>query len=127
MQDKRLTPPNYQKDAVLSVQGWRHPRTNELLVARKYTEDEVLAYNGGTSTLGNGNEGASSGLELDEKPPVDPDPVVESETGKTIADIVASRIAAMTPKKKPAAKKKATTKRATKKKATKKKATTKKA
>lgn len=29
------TPPNWQKDAVPSARGWRHPRTGELLVSVK--------------------------------------------------------------------------------------------
>ena len=30
-----ISPPNFQKDAIPTPQGWRHPRTNELLVSRK--------------------------------------------------------------------------------------------
>jgi len=36
-----ITPPNFQKDAVPTPSGWRHPRTNELLVSRKITSQEI--------------------------------------------------------------------------------------
>ena len=41
-----ISPPNYQKDAVPTPQGWRHPRTNELLVARKISLGEINEYLG---------------------------------------------------------------------------------
>ena len=41
-----ISPPNFQKDAVPTPQGWRHPRTNELLVSRKITSDEINEYFG---------------------------------------------------------------------------------
>jgi hypothetical protein len=34
MSVKKQMPPKWAKDAVASPQGWRHPRTRELLVAR---------------------------------------------------------------------------------------------
>ena len=43
-----ISPPNFQKDAIPTPQGWRHPRTNELLVSRKITADEINEYFGGT-------------------------------------------------------------------------------
>ena len=40
------TPPNFQKDAIPTPQGWKHPRTNELLVARKITREQIDEYYG---------------------------------------------------------------------------------
>lgn len=45
-----ISPPNFQKDAVPTPQGWRHPRTNELLVSRKISADEINEYFGAAST-----------------------------------------------------------------------------
>ena len=39
-----LTPPNYQKDAIPTPNGWVHPRTNELLVARRINKDDINEY-----------------------------------------------------------------------------------
>ena len=41
-----ISPPNFQKDAIPTPQGWRHPRTNELLISRKITSDEINEYYG---------------------------------------------------------------------------------
>ena len=41
-----ISPPNFQKDAVPTPQGWRHPRTNELLVSRKISADDINEYYG---------------------------------------------------------------------------------
>lgn len=41
-----ITPPNHQKDAVPSKRGWHHPRTNELLVARPMTQEQIDEYFG---------------------------------------------------------------------------------
>ena len=41
-----ISPPNFQKDAIPTPAGWRHPRTNELLVSRKLTADEINEYYG---------------------------------------------------------------------------------
>ena len=43
---KPITPPNYQKDAVITPTGWRHPRTNELLVSRKISSEDINEYYG---------------------------------------------------------------------------------
>ena len=40
----KLTPPNWCKDAVLTTRGWVHPKTNELLIARKITTKELNEY-----------------------------------------------------------------------------------
>ena len=45
-----ISPPNFQKDAIPTPQGWRHPRTNELLVSRKISADEINEYFGATPT-----------------------------------------------------------------------------
>jgi hypothetical protein len=38
--------PNYQKDAIPTPQGWRHPRTGELLVSGKISEEAINEYLG---------------------------------------------------------------------------------
>jgi hypothetical protein len=43
MSVEKQMPPRWAKDAVASPQGWRHPRTKELLVARRgLVVDEVV-------------------------------------------------------------------------------------
>ena len=37
--------PNWKPDAVISTRGWKHPRTGELLVSRKFTQEQVDRYN----------------------------------------------------------------------------------
>ena len=39
-----ISPPNYKKDAIPTPQGWRDPRTNELLVSRKISENDINEY-----------------------------------------------------------------------------------
>ena len=39
------SPPAWKKDAICTERGWRHPRTNELLVSRGFTTEEVEMYN----------------------------------------------------------------------------------
>ena len=41
-----ISPPNYQKDAIPTTRGWTHPRTGELLVSMKLTEDAINEYLG---------------------------------------------------------------------------------
>lgn len=41
-----ISPPNHQKDAMPTPQGWRHPRTNELLVARTIDQHSIDVYLG---------------------------------------------------------------------------------
>ena len=41
-----MQPPNYQKDAIPTPQGWRHPRTGELLVSRPISQTQIDEYNG---------------------------------------------------------------------------------
>jgi len=41
-----IKPPNWAKHAVPSREGWRHPRTGELLAARKLSQRDIDAYNG---------------------------------------------------------------------------------
>lgn len=38
------SPPNWQKDAIPSIRGWHHPRTNELLVSTRLTQEFVDSY-----------------------------------------------------------------------------------
>lgn len=40
-----IQPPNFEKNAVPTPQGWRHPRTNELLLARKISQVDIDEYN----------------------------------------------------------------------------------
>lgn len=40
----KINPPNWQKDAVMTVRGWVHPKTKELLVSRKFTQLDIDAY-----------------------------------------------------------------------------------
>ena len=39
-----ISPPNFQKDAIPTPAGWRHPRTNELLVPTNFedTKKELM-------------------------------------------------------------------------------------
>ena len=39
-----LQPPKWAAGSVMSPQGWRHPRTGELLVCRKFTAEQVAAH-----------------------------------------------------------------------------------
>ena len=39
-----ISPPAFQKDALPSRQGWRHPRTGELLVSRPMSEEQIDEY-----------------------------------------------------------------------------------
>ena len=48
---KPITPPNYQKDSVITPTGWRHPRTNELLISRNFTAEEIDEYNGNETMM----------------------------------------------------------------------------
>lgn len=41
-----INPPNHQKDAIPTVRGWEHPRTGELLVARRHTQSQIDEYLG---------------------------------------------------------------------------------
>lgn len=36
--------PSWQKDAVISSRGWHHPKTNELLVSRKFSSQDIEAF-----------------------------------------------------------------------------------
>ena len=41
-----ISPQNFKKDAIPTPQGWRHPRTNELLVSRKISSEDINEYYG---------------------------------------------------------------------------------
>ena len=41
-----ITPPNYQRDAIPTRRGWTHPRTVELLVSKKLTQEQIDEYLG---------------------------------------------------------------------------------
>ena len=36
-----ITPPAFCKDAVPSLKGWHHPKTNELLKATRHSQDQL--------------------------------------------------------------------------------------
>lgn len=40
-----ILPPNFRKDAIASIQGWRHPKTNELLKAQPLKQSDIDEYN----------------------------------------------------------------------------------
>ena len=39
-----ISPPNFKKDAIPTPQGWRDPRTNELLVSIRISESDINEY-----------------------------------------------------------------------------------
>lgn len=41
-----ITPPNFQKDAIPTKKGWVHPKTGELLVSMKMSEEAINEYLG---------------------------------------------------------------------------------
>lgn len=41
-----IKPPSWQKDAVPTLVGWKHPRRNELLLPKKITQEQIDEYNG---------------------------------------------------------------------------------
>lgn len=45
-----IKPPNHQKDAIPTIRGWEHPRTGELLIARRHTQSQIDEYLGVTIT-----------------------------------------------------------------------------
>ena len=46
-----ITPPAYQKDAIPTPQGWRHPKTGELLHAIKLSVEDIDVYNNNPETM----------------------------------------------------------------------------
>ena len=46
-----LKPPSWKKDAVPTLKGWKHPKTNELLLPKKISEAEIAEYMGTAVTL----------------------------------------------------------------------------
>lgn len=65
-----ITPP--RKDARISREGWRHPKTKELIKIVKFTQDEVDWYNGGGSVT----EEAPAETEL---VPLPPEPIAHED------------------------------------------------
>ena len=41
-----ITPPAFQKNAVPSLKGWHHPKTNELLKSTRHTQSQLDEFNG---------------------------------------------------------------------------------
>jgi len=39
-----IEPPKYQKDAVPTLKGWKHPKRREILVSKKFTQEEIDEY-----------------------------------------------------------------------------------
>ena len=46
MARRPLTPPSFKKDAVPTKNGWRHPKTGELLVSKSISQEEIDEYMG---------------------------------------------------------------------------------
>lgn len=57
-----IKPPSWAKDAVPTLKGWKHPKRNEILLPKKFTQDQIDEY------LGKSNP---------TPPPVVPEPVLE--------------------------------------------------
>ena len=69
---KKLTPPNYCRNAVPTESGWRHPQSNELLVAVNIKQEQINEYMGITSYEDMSKkeleaEGRELGIELDRR------------------------------------------------------------
>ncbi len=41
-----IKPPNHAKNAIPTKRGWEHPRTGELLIARRHTQSQIDEYLG---------------------------------------------------------------------------------
>ena len=41
-----ISPPSWAKNAIPTLNGWKDPRTNELLKSQNLTQEEVDAYSG---------------------------------------------------------------------------------
>ena len=39
-----IEPPKYQKDAIPTLKGWKHPKRREILVSKKFTQKEIDEY-----------------------------------------------------------------------------------
>tara|TARA_B100000900_G_scaffold415740_1_gene446928 strand:+ start:32 stop:364 length:333 start_codon:yes stop_codon:yes gene_type:complete len=39
-----ISPPSFQKDAIPTPNGWVHPKTNELLLARRINKEDINEY-----------------------------------------------------------------------------------
>lgn len=55
-----IKPPNHAKNAIPTKRGWEHPRTGELLIARRHTQSQIDEY---------------LGIEIAPPPPPAPEPV----------------------------------------------------
>ena len=69
---KKLSPPNYCRNAVPTESGWRHPQSNELLVAVNIKQEQINEYMGITSYENMSKkeleaEGREHGIELDRR------------------------------------------------------------
>lgn len=43
-----ITPPNFAKNAVPTLKGWCHPKTNELLKSQRITQQQIDEFYGNT-------------------------------------------------------------------------------
>ena len=73
------SPPAWKKDAICTERGWRHPRTNELLVSRGFTAEEVEMYNNATA------EAAHPAPPAPE--PIVEVPVVHNDTAEVLVEV----------------------------------------
>ena len=65
--------PAFQKDAVPSLKGWHHPKTNELLKATRHSQDQLDEF---------------FGVAVEEPAPVPaPEPVVENKVDEDLASM----------------------------------------
>lgn len=39
-----IEPPKWAKDAIPTPQGWKHPKRREILLKRKFTQEQIDAY-----------------------------------------------------------------------------------
>lgn len=45
-----IKPPSWAKNAVPTAKGWKHPRTREILLPKKFTQEQIDEYMGTTTT-----------------------------------------------------------------------------
>ena len=45
-----IKPPAWAKDAIPTTKGWKHPKRNEILINKKFTQEEIDEYLAGATT-----------------------------------------------------------------------------
>ena len=85
-----MQPPNWHKTAVISPNGWRHERTGELLVCRKFSDAQISEHNAPISRSSHlraqPNLAAAQPKQVKPKPPAPKKqpPKEEVKTGETV-------------------------------------------